>query len=156
MTSSPRRTIAFEYLPEPRCLVLYQTAEPPSDAEWDAHLEKLRAVQAANADFCVFVWTDGGRPTPPQQARLAELTRRTVWKTAVVSPALAVRFVVSSLSLTKVNVRYFAPDELNEAYAHLELDEVSQRAIEQTIERFRLDLSAGDTFSAPPRSARPI
>lgn len=155
MNSGSRRSLAFEYVTEANCLVLYQTSESPSDAEWDAYLELLRFVQDSNADFRVFVQTEGGRPTPPQQARLAQLCSGTGWGTAVVSTALAVRFVVSSLSLTKQNLRYFTPDELAQAYAHLELDESAQQSIERTLERFRAELRAATRTSVRPPSTRP-
>jgi hypothetical protein len=131
------RTLAFEYLPERCCIVLYQGTEPPSDAEWDAYIGQVQSVAHMHAKLKIFVFSERGRPSKDQQARLTEAASGHLSHVAVVSPAFAMRFVVSALSLFKPNLRFFTPEQLSEAFQHLGFDPAARLIVEQTIERMR-------------------
>ena len=127
------RTLALEYLPRQRCLVMYAGTEPPTDAAWDMYLDQLRVPR----EIRIFVVTEGSRPTKAQQARLADVVNIHPAPTAVISPAVAVRFVVSSVALFKSNLRYFTPDQVDDAYQHLGIRPVERVQVEQALERLR-------------------
>jgi hypothetical protein len=63
----------------------------------------------------MLVLTDGGSPTGPQRAKVQDVIRRDRPKTAVVSEAAAIRFVVTSLMFFNDNVGSFAPPRIDEA-----------------------------------------
>jgi hypothetical protein len=144
MNQVASRTLAYELLPHHGCVVLYQGTQAPNDAEWDAHIGEVCVFAEAKAEFTVLVYTEGGRPSREQQARLTAAAPIFRTPVAVVSPVLAVRFVVSALSLGKRNLRFFMPEELPAALQYLALAPVGQLAVGQAIERLRQSMHAVD------------
>ena len=131
------RTLVVEFLPEQSCIVTYQGTDPPSDADWDAYVGQTRALTHVHLKLRVLAYSEGGRPSKDQQARLVAVVRDLRTRVAIVSPALAMRFVVSVFALTNPNVRCFTPGQLSEAFKHLGLHPAGQLAVEQALERMR-------------------
>ena len=132
------RTIALEFLAKQGCMVIYCGSQPLSDAGWDMHLEQVRSAANRQSDLKLLVINEGGRPSKAQQARLAEVVSGHEWAAAVVSSRIAVRFIVSSLSLVKPNLGCFTPDQMTDAFEHLGIEEHARASVLQAIERLRL------------------
>lgn len=139
MTADSARTLAFEFLSGPRVIVMCQTASSPTDAEWQGYLDCVSSL-ATTETIKVLVQTEGGRPSPQQQQRLVACVGERDMHTAVVSPAVAIRFVVSSLSLSKRNVRYFEPSEMAAAFEHLQLDTTTRAQVQHALQRLQAAL----------------
>ncbi len=107
-------------------LVLRENDKAPEDAEWDACLDAVRSHKEHLARLRVLVRTPGGGPTGPQRARLAKVLGGVKLRIAVVTEKVAVRFIVSSVALFTAGIRSFSPDELDKAYAHLDLNQAER------------------------------
>jgi hypothetical protein len=139
---------AFEFLPELDLVVLYRTG-PPSDVEWDAYVAAITDPSRASLPRCIVI-TEGGYPTHAQQARRVALARgRPSPRIAVISPTIAIGFVVSAFALNIKGMRKYSPAEHGEAFAHVGLAPVEWPGVEVVIERLRLTLAPAprDTLS---------
>lgn len=112
-----------------RTLVVVHNREFPSDAEWDAYLEALRAHSAEREDRRSLVVTEGGAPSSKQRLRMSAVVGASVATTAVVSSSSAVRATVAALSLQNPSIRAFEPGDLAGALDHLGLREQERREI---------------------------
>src|SRR5262245_61160671 len=99
-------------------LVVVHGVLHPSDADWDVYLDALRNLDHITAQLIV---TDGGSPNSAQRrASLDVAAGRQVPPSAVVTPSLLARGVVSALAwFMKDRIRAFAPDEFEEACAFI-------------------------------------
>ncbi len=126
--------------------MIYQTAKAPTDAEWDAWLHAADALWAETSEFRLLVFSEGGHPNRQQIARV-ELVKRRSEKigekkrsepiTAVVSPSVAMRFVVSTMNLFNPKIRCYSPSALQDAYEHLGLTSAQARVAGAALGRLR-------------------
>lgn len=121
-------------------IVLRENTEPPLDHEWDEFLSILARNWERFDRTKVFVRTPGGGPTPAQQSRLREVLRNKPILVAVVSESVFVRFLVSSIALLNRDIRTFAPDAVQEAYAHLRLTPQQRSLVESIVDEMAFDL----------------
>jgi hypothetical protein len=116
-----------------------QTAEHPTDFEWDAYLSALAPFRG-RGDFRSLVITTGGHPSRGQQDRLRQCMGTTRVRVAIVSPAAGLRFLTSALSLFNPNIRCFAPAQHAVAFAHIGVGPAESRLVADTIERLQRKL----------------
>jgi hypothetical protein len=144
---------AFEFLPELDLVVLYRTG-PPSDAEWDAYVAAITDPSRATLPRCIVI-TEGGYPTHAQQARRVALARgRPSPRIAVISPAIAIGFVVSAFALNFKGMKTYSPAEHGEAFAHVDLAPLEWPGVEVVIERLRLTLASAARGTVSPLRRR--
>jgi hypothetical protein len=157
------KNLLFETLTPLRLLVTYHTAAPPSDEEWQAWHDATELLWKNTPDFLLLVVSDGGHPTRKQVARLEEGKRRlerlggkhrSEPLTAIVSSSVAMRFVVSTVSLFNPKIRCFASTEQQLAYRHLGLAPSDAMLASAAVERLRNEGSG--TVSAAGPSQRSI
>ena len=91
-----------------RVLVLLESADAPSDPEWDRCLGLLAEFRDDFSRVKVLVITAGGGPTPPQRRRLSAVTQEHSVHVAVVSDSMRVRFIVASAALSAGNCHFSA------------------------------------------------
>jgi hypothetical protein len=120
-------------------VILRQGTESPNEAEWDECLEILRGKELERVK--VLVVTDGGAPTPGQQRRLSLTLRGHPVPVAVVSESAAVRFVVSSVALITRRIRSFRTEDLDQAYAHLDLTRSERDFVTKTLPALKSQIS---------------
>ncbi len=114
-----------------RTLVVVHNKDFPSDAEWDAYLDALRAHISEYADRRSLVVTEGGAPSSKQRTRMTELVSDHAAPTAVLTSSPAVMATVGALNLRNAAIRAFPPDGLDAALDHLGLTaEERQRTAE--------------------------
>lgn len=107
------------------CLVFVQGR---ANLDPEQHLQvgqTYRRLGSALPAYRMLVFTDGAGPTAQQrrelQAEFGPLLRQV--RTAVVSDAVTVRFVVSMVAMFAANIRSFRVDDLPAALRFLDLDE---------------------------------
>jgi hypothetical protein len=101
----------------------------PNKEEWDAFLAVTMAGRRAAGDdlssFKQLVFTDGGGPNAAQRKAATDIVRDAKngveLKIAVVSRSLVARGIVTAFRWLGFPLRSFAPDELEEAFAFLEV-----------------------------------
>ncbi|EDM79236.1 hypothetical protein PPSIR1_03828 [Plesiocystis pacifica SIR-1] len=97
-------------------VVIVHTDEPPSDEDWDAHLELL--VSLAGAVDRVLVYTGGAGPSVAQRRRTNEAFVRAggTGVSAILTPSRMVRGIVKAFSWAmQGQMRAFAPSEFRRA-----------------------------------------
>jgi hypothetical protein len=128
-----------------RLLVISHEAGIPPDDEWNEALTMLSAHDLEQ--LRVLVFTEGGGPSPAQQARLAKVLAR--WSrtllVAVVSDNTGIRFLASALALFLKRIRTFTRTDVTGAYRYLELSHQECQVADQL-----------STRSIPPQSKRAI
>jgi hypothetical protein len=140
------KNLLFETLTPLRLLVTYHTAAAPSDVEWQAWHDATEVLWKNTPDFLLLVVSDGGHPARKQVARLKEGKRRlerlggkarSEPLTAIVSCSVAMRFVVSTVSLFNPKIRCYASTEQQLAYRHLGLTPSDAMLASAAVERLR-------------------
>ena len=126
-----------------RLLVLRQNAKPASETDWSNFLRELVRLRPRFAEMAALVVTDGGGPTVDQRKQLTKVMNGATIQTAVVTDALSVRFVVSSVALFNKTIRTFSRSELPLAYAWLKLPKSDIAKMERMIAE--LDESVGES-----------
>lgn len=114
-------------------MVVRESKETPTDAEWEEGLKVLEETIALCPAPRMLVITDGGGPTLPQRKRLAEVLGGRVFRVAVVSDSMKVRFIVSSLALLNPEISSFSRRELFRAYEHLGFGAEELKAAERVL-----------------------
>lgn len=99
----------------------------PSDADWDAYLQEVKAARDSLKG--VLVYSESAGPTASQRAR-ANATyadAKANSRTAIMSGSRLVRGVVTAMSWTLAdNIKAFSTMEFNEAVTYLGLDSDEQ------------------------------
>lgn len=106
------------------CLLFVQSRANLDDGQHSQIGQLYRRIGPALPSYRLLVITDGAGPTARQRKELnAEFgaALKSV-RTAVISDAVTVRFIVSMLSLFAPQVRSFHVDEMTAALRYLDLD----------------------------------
>jgi ribosomal protein L13E len=115
-------------------LILRQSADPPSEPEWEESLRTLNALfREHGPNVRALVYTDGGAPSPVQRASLQKALEKTPIPAAVVSDNVKARMTSSTVALANRKHRSFAVEELSKAYLHLGLTADETRAVEDAL-----------------------
>jgi len=105
-------------------VLLVQVAGDPTLSEWDGFLDVTTRAMAEHGGTCrVLVFTDGGKPDSEMRARSLDRGWRnnpdsTV---AVVTDKAMARGAITVFSWFGLNIRGFATDKLEQAFAHVAL-----------------------------------
>jgi len=126
----------FDFLSKERVFISVQGSEATVD-EWNALIEGMRNVRSV-PDLRYLVRVEGSPPSPVFQARIADVVRGQKCRVALMSSSAAMRFVVSTFSLVNKTIRYFSPDQLREALAHLGCTPLEQVAVQEAFDRLTL------------------
>jgi hypothetical protein len=106
-------------------VVSVNSAEAPTDDEWDAYLRLCRE-KMANESIGVLVVTAGGVPTPLQRIAIRELVDRGPVLAAIVTNAPAVQNIITVMGWQNPGIRNC--DGLEDAFAHLGIEgEMAER-----------------------------
>ena len=106
-------------------VVTREGVKAPTDSEWDASLDQLRAVDFKDLRFLIY--TDGGGPTIAQRKRLNLVLDNRPVRVAVVSDSAKVRFIVSSMALFTSDIRTFTVNDISDAFRYLKLSAEERR-----------------------------
>jgi hypothetical protein len=128
--------LVFEYQPHLDLMVSYQLEIAATDAEWDGYLAATAWLLQSGRLRCIAI-SEGAQPTRSQQVRMSALVRGKPSRVAVLTPASGMRFVVSVFALMNRNVKTYAPNEYEAAFAHLGLAPAEHAGVAKIIERLR-------------------
>ena len=125
-------------------LLLRESADDPSEAEWMDCITQLKALIAAMgagaANVKVLAHTDGGAPTERQRGLLGRTLAKNPVRVAVITDNLKARITSATVALGNRNQRSFSTAELSRAYAYLGLSSEEKRAAEVTLKGMAKDL----------------
>jgi hypothetical protein len=119
---------------------LYHSSEPPTNAEWDAHLRLLEQTMRAHGSVNTIVLTEGGAPSATQRAALTRVLGKGTTRSAILTRSAAVRAVLTALRLWNPTIVGFTPDELPKAMEFLGLPPGMLGAIERAFTELRLEV----------------
>jgi hypothetical protein len=126
-------------------LLLRESADDPTEAEWMdciTQLEALIAAMGAGApNVKVLVCTDGGAPTERQRGLLGRTLAKNPVRVAVITDNLKARITSATVALGNRNQRSFSTAEWSRAYAYLGLSPEEKRAAEVTLKAMAKDLA---------------
>jgi hypothetical protein len=143
-------SLEFEFLAGLHLMILHQLEKSATDAEWDTYLAALAGPSKANRLRCIVI-TDGASPTRAQRERMVATVEGKPTRVAVISPATAVRFVVSVLALVNRDIRSFSPKEYDAAFSHVGLAPTEYASVKVAIERVHQRLASTRLASAERR-----
>ena len=92
------------------------SAEAPTDEEWDTYLQLCRR-KATHESIGVLVVTAGGGPTPKQRMAIRELVREGPVQAAIVTDAPTVHGIITVLRWRNPGIRNFS--HIDEALKYL-------------------------------------
>jgi hypothetical protein len=125
-------------------LMLWQTKNEPTDAEWSECILKLdallQAMKPGARDVKVLVHTDGGAPNEKQRGVLQKSLAKTPIRVAVVTDDMKARITSSTVALANRNQRSFATADLAQAYTYLGLSPDECRAAEAALKAMSLEV----------------
>ncbi len=150
-------TLVFDFIADLHLLVSYLEEEGPTDAEWDAFVAALGSGLDRFSSFRSLVITGGAHPSRSQQARMVARGAGRTPRVAVISSSIALRFVTSALALVNRNIRCFAMEEPQRAFAHLGLEPAHHGTVEAMIESLRRKFRQAkpSELASPPPASHP-
>ncbi|MCX4241098.1 hypothetical protein [Paraliomyxa miuraensis] len=93
----------------------------PSDKDWDAYLDSIRKMWSRHDQVRGLVYTLGGNPSGAQRSQLNKINDGLKpWVSVMVESRIA-RGAVTALSWFNPRIKAFAPDNLDDAMAHLDI-----------------------------------
>jgi hypothetical protein len=124
-------------------LVVRESADSPSDEEWDGLMAALTSQRQRSGDLRVIVVTDGGGPTSTQRGRIKAAVQSAAIRSAVVSDSIKIRFIASAVMLVSKNHACFSKREIQGAYNHLKLTPEERLAVGETLKQIEQELNPG-------------
>lgn len=147
---SGTKTLAFSRMRD--CLLYVGLDETPSDEDWAAYLEFLRAHARPHRLNRALVVPQRSIPTARQRRLLAEVVARLPIRVAVLTDSLAARGVVTALSWFNPGYRCFGAAALEEALAFLGYRDEALGLVRRHALQLKAELRGGATRSnATPR-----
>ena len=129
------------------CLVYVHTIESPSDSEWDAALELLRARNDMGS-VRVLVYTAGGAPNAAQRARLNHVLEKTKPPISVLTASTFARAAGTAISWFNPMFKIFGPDDFDPALDHLGLRGVERLRAREALLDMKRDLLSHASVAA--------
>jgi hypothetical protein len=130
-------------------LVITETVDTPSDAEWNAFIRDTIQYRRQVDEMRVLINTDGGGPNAAQRSLIKGAIGGKQFRSAVVSDAIKLRFIAAAIMLISKHHKSFTTREWQRAYEHLSLSVEERRGVEAAVSQMRVALSK----SAPPEMA---
>lgn len=127
------QTVWLEVLTQERVLVMAHGTDV-HDEHWETYVRAARTAAAAPVEVRNLVYA-GGPLSKKHADQLVHAVHGSDFRTAIVSPSTATRFVVSAFGLVNRNVRCFAPDQLGGALDFIGVSGSERAVVEATFHR---------------------
>lgn len=116
-------------------LIVTYSGEGSTPEQWNAYIRMMREARDRGATRYL-IYADF---VPPAHALadIASIARGQPWQVALISPSTAVRFAASTFAFVTKGFRFFTPDRVADAVAHLGGDEKEQRRAVKVLTRLR-------------------
>ena len=116
-------------------LVVTYSGEGATPEQWQAYMKMVRAVKERGV-VRFLIYADVSPPTHVL-ADIASVARGQPWIVSLISPSTAVRFAASTFSFVTKGFRFFVPEKVADALAHLGCDVALQRQGLEVLDRLR-------------------
>lgn len=116
-------------------LVVTYCGEGATPEQWLAYMKMIRT--AKDRGMTRFLIYADVSPPSSVLADIASVARGQPWQVSLISPSTAVRFAASTFSFVTKGFRFFVPDKVAEALAHLGCDAELQRRGLEVLDRLR-------------------
>jgi hypothetical protein len=120
-------------------LVVTYSGDGATPEQWVAYMKMMRRLKD-HGSTRFLIWADVSPPTHVL-ADIASVARGQPWQVALISPSTAVRFAASTFAFVTKGFRFFPPDRVHDALAHLGGDEREQKRAFAVLERLRGNVS---------------
>ncbi len=124
--------------------------DAPTELDWRDVLSwtRERCAQPGIAKFLVV--TDGGAPNARQRNEFAKAVEGHETRTAVITGSTIARSVITAMQWFTPGIRGFAPLNINDALAYLDVAPVDWERLTTTIRELRIELAASSERSEGP------
>lgn len=116
-------------------VVVTYSGEGSTPEQWNAYIKTMREAKDRGATRYL-IYTD---VVPPAHvlADIASIARGQPWQVSLISPSTAVRFAASTFAFVIKGFRFFTPDRIVDAVAHLGCQETEQKRALKVLARLR-------------------
>ncbi len=121
-----------------RVMLLAHADVAPDEAEWMRYAEDLVARAKQGTIDTLLVFTDGAGPSPRQRKSVIDVPKH--FRTVVITRSAISRGIVTALAWVGVNIRAFAPSELDAGFARLEIPTADREPMMRLLASMRLSL----------------
>jgi hypothetical protein len=120
--------------------VAVHTAEDPCDDDWKLALEWSRTKAREPAMIRYLVLSEGGKPNARQRAEFSKVVGDHSIRTALVTGSVLARGAITAMSWFNADMRAFAPDNLDEAFAFLGIPSSQHDRFRSAIAELRAEM----------------
>lgn len=108
--------------------------EAATPEKWHAYMKDLRALKGRAVRLLIYA-----EAVPPREVltEIAGVARGEPWIVALISPSVAVRFAASTFAFVVKGFRFFPPDSVAAALAHLSADDAQRQRASRVLKRLR-------------------
>lgn len=139
-----QRTLAWRYIQRsPLQLVAAHSEAAPTEEEWNRYVAEARAAGETLANTrgsWALVMSDGGGPNGAQRKAIASVPGIAALPTAVVSSSLLTRGMVTATAWLGKEIRAFAPEHIDRAYAYLGISPEQRTLVVHELASLRAEL----------------
>lgn len=133
-------TPTFRYQRHGNLVLVVQSAQAPSAADWAGYLDLYRRGWHRYHECRILVLSAGGSPSNVQQRQVTELVPGLAVRVAVVALADSVGPVVRRLLIINDAMRMFPPDGVEDAMAFLDVPEAERPLVRDTLATLRAEV----------------
>lgn len=116
-------------------LVVTYSGEGATAEQWQDYMTMIRGARDRGVTRFL-IYADVSPPTSVL-ADIASVARGQPWQVSLISPSTAVRFAASTFSFVIKGFRFFVPENVADALAHLGCDVALQRRGRELLDRMR-------------------
>jgi len=116
-------------------LVVTYSGEGATAEQWVGYMKMIRRAKESGVTRYL-IFADVSPPTHVL-ADIASVARGAPWQVSLISPSTAVRFAASTFSFVTKGFRFFVPEKVPDALAHLGCDPELQRRGLAVLDRLR-------------------
>jgi hypothetical protein len=122
-------------------LVIRQSKETPTDAEWSDSIQQVRTVLSVHGmNSKALIDTDGGGLNARQRDDLKQAIEKMPIPVAVLSDSVFARLLASTFALFDRNLRSFSVAGMADAFAFLGLSGDEKTRVKEALERMSAQL----------------
>jgi len=124
-------------------MVAAHAETPPTDEEWNRYVDEARTAAEAMASSrgsWALIMSDGGGPNGAQRKAIAAVPGIAALPTAVISSSLLTRGMVTATAWLGKEIRAFAPEHIERAYAYLGISPEQRTLVIHELASLRAEL----------------
>jgi hypothetical protein len=116
-----------------RLSVVVHTAIPPTEQEWGAWLDAVRATPIGPEGIRNLVYSLGGGPSASQRGGAIDLMKDHPHRTAIITTSAVVRGIVTAVSWFLKGMKVYPPSQFDRAFEFLEVGQDEREVVRSKI-----------------------